>query len=397
MGNEPKKNLNKPPSRGLHKKNLRRLADSIVVGSVFALFCNTVLNSPQGTSPVDYKTKFPLNNTELNISAKSAGKTVLLTKASENYTPVKYNVDTVVIDTAYLKRAFHTFGGYVSEVKAISLKHFVVDTTGMSPTQQKAQKLFAQKFNNKKRIKSTIIHEVTHSFNDEIGLKAFGIGVFQFAKICCHDEISATISQLLDFRQQYLETNDLSVFKGNFKFYTDAIKEGRIKPDITQIPTSTELALIMNGSKKHWQETLQNYYEKAHMQMTKTWYNKSFFYRLRERVEGKNITRKHNEEYLKRLNLCYSFNIPIKDKDGIYKSVNVNFVKFMDQDIDISDNFKENLRNLCKTSFREGYQLYKKALKATEYVQAAEARKVKGEDTIIIPQRNAHFIKQKSR
>lgn len=397
MGNEPKKNLNKTPSRGLYRKNLRRLADGIVVGSVFALFCNTALNSPQGTSPVDYKTKFPLNNTELSVNAESGRKSVLLTKVSENYMPIKYNVDTVVIDTAYLKKAFRTFGGYVSEVKAISLNHFVVDTAGMAPATQKQQKLLAQKFNNKKRIKSTVIHEVTHSFNDEIGLKDFGISVFQFAKICCHDEISANIAQLLDFRQQYLETNDLSVFKGNFKFYTDAIKDGRIKPDITQIPTSTELALIMNGSKKHWQETLQNYYEKAHMQMTKTWYNKSFFYRLRERLEEKNITRKHNEEYLKRLNLCYSFNIPIKDKDGMYKSVNVNFVKFMDQDIDISDNFKENLRNLCKTSFREGYQLYKKALKATEYVQAAEARKVKGEDTIIIPQRNAHFIKQKSR
>ncbi len=396
MKNEPKKNLNKTPSRGLHRKNLRRIADGIVVGSVFALFCNTALNSPQGTSPVDYKTKFPLNNTELNISAKSAGKTVLLTKASENYTPVKYNVDTVVIDTAYLKRAFDTFGGYVSELKSITLKHFVVDTTGMAPTVQKYQKLLAQKFNDKNRIKSTVIHEATHSFNDELGIKNFGINIFQFAKICCHDEIAANIAQLLDFRQQYLETKDLHVFNGNFKFYTDAIKDGRINPDVTKIPTSTELALIVNGTKKQWQETLQNYYEKAHMQMTKTWYNKSFFYRLRERASWKNITRKHNEEYLKRLNLCYSFNIPIKDKDGT-KSVNINFIKFMNQDIDISDNFKENLRNLCKTSFREGYQLYKKALKAAEYVQAAEAHKVKGEDIMIVPQRNAHFMKQKSR
>ncbi len=396
MENEPKKNLNKTKNRVLQKKNLRRLADGIVIGSIFTLFYNTVLDSPQGFSPVDYKTKFPLNNTELNVNAEMGSKTVLLSNASENYTPVKYNVDTVVIDTAYLKKAFRTFGGYVSEVKAISLKHFVVDTTGMSPNTQKEQKLLAQKFNDKNRIKSTIIHEVTHSFNDEIGLKDFGISVFQFAKICCHDEISATIAQLLDFRQQYLETNDLSVFKGNFKFYTDAIKEGKIKPDITKIPTSTELALIMNGSQKHWQETLQNYYEKAHMQMTKTWYNKSFFYRLRERTGRKNIVTKHNEEYLRRLSLCYSFNIPIKGKNGT-KSVNVNFAKFMDQDLDISDKFKENLRSLCQTSFRQGYHLYKKALKTTEYVQAAEARKVKDEDTIIIPQRNAHFIKQKSR
>lgn len=397
MENEIKKNLNKTKNRILQKKNLQRLADGIIIGSIFTLFYNTVLDSPQDISPADYKTKFPLNNTELSVNAESGRKSVLLTKVSENYMPIKYNVDTVVIDTAYLKKAFRTFGGYVSEVKAISLNHFVVDTAGMAPATQKQQKLLAQKFNNKKRIKSTVIHEVTHSFNDEIGLKDFGISVFQFAKICCHDEISANIAQLLDFRQQYLETNDLSVFKGNFKFYTDAIKDGRIKPDTTKIPTKTELSLIMNGTKKHWQETLQNYYEKAHMQMTKTWYNKSFFHRLREKAEGKNITKKHNEEYLRRLSLCYSFSIPIKDKNGIFKSVNVNFAKFMDHDLDISDNFKETLRGLCKTSFREGYQLYKKALKTAEYVQAAEARKVKGEDTIIIPQRNAHFIKQKSR
>ena len=189
----------------------------------------------------------------------------------------------------------------------------------------------------------------------------------------------------------------MSVFKGNFKFYTDALKERRIRPDITKIPTSTELELIMNGTKKYWQETLQNYYEKAHLQMSKSWYNKSFFYRLRERASWKNITKKHNEEYLKRLNLCYSFNIPIKNPNGEFKSVNVNFAKFMDQDLDISDNFKESLRGLCQTTFKKGYQLYKKALKSAEYIQAAEARKVKGEDVIIIPQRNASRIEQKSR
>lgn len=61
----------------------------------------------------------------------------------------------------------------------------------------------------------------------------------------------------------------------------------------------------------------------------------------------------------------------------------------MEKDADISENFKKTLHAYAKTTFKDGYTLYKKACKSEEYVQAAAASKIQGEDTVIITQRNA--------
>lgn len=51
--------------------------------------------------------------------------------------------------------------------------------------------------------------------------------------------------------------------------------------------------------------------------------------------------------------------------------------------------FQKTLHAYAKTTFKDGYTLYKKACKSEEYVQAAAASKIQGEDTVIITQRNA--------
>lgn len=119
--------------------------------------------------------------------------------------------------------------------------------------------------------------------NDAKGIKDFGISLLQFAKICVHDEISAQISELLEMRQKYLQTKDFRSFGNRYGFYVQALKDGRIKPNISKVPAKEELSLIVNGMSDWWQKTFQDYYEKAHRRMAEKWFHKSFPYRIREK------------------------------------------------------------------------------------------------------------------
>lgn len=375
-------------NRIFSKKNLSRFANGVVIGSVVSLSYAAVINAPQSVDISDHKDKFPLDSVSLNITPSHQGKTVLLSNLPKDYASVSYKVDTVVVDTNYLKRDFRTFGGFVPETKSISFNYFKVDTAGMPDDVKQRELRNAKYFNSEKSLKENIIHEVTHLINDEKGLKRFGISLFQFAKICVHDEISANISQLLDMRKKYLETKDFNVFRGKYPFYIQALKDKKFQPDSTKIPTSTELELIINGMREWWLQKNQNYYEKTHFRMAQKWFDKSFFYRLKEKAFFKNLAKKHNEEYMRRLSNCYSFNIELEDKKGSHTNVSVNFAKFMNKDVDISDELKSKLKSYANVSFREGHQRYKKALANDEYIQASEAQKIRDEGVVVVQKRN---------
>lgn len=271
----------------------------------------------------------------------------------------------------------------------MSSYNFVVDSAGMDRQTYRKEKRTAAVYNSKSRIKSCAIHEGTHEMNDAKGIKDFGISLLQFAKICVHDEISAQISELLEMRQKYLQTKDFRSFGNRYGFYVQALKDGRIKPNISKVPAKEELSLIVNGMSDWWQKTFQDYYEKAHRRMAEKWFHKSFPYRIREKALTLDAAKKHNAEYMRRLKKCYSFDLTLVEPDGSEKTATINFARFLEKDADISENFKKTLHAYAKTTFKDGYTLYKKACKSEEYVQAAAASKIQGEDTVIITQRNA--------
>ena len=63
---------------------------------------------------------------------------------------------------------------------------------------------------------------------------------------------------------------------------------------------------------------------------------------------------------------------------------------FWKKDADISEDFKKTLHAYAKTTFKDGYTLYKKACKSEEYVQAAAASKIQG-------RRHRHYYAEKRR
>ena len=143
----------------LQRKNRLRIADTFVIGSIMTLFSAAAVQSPQGADVSDYKTKFPLDTASLAVDAAFNGEAVVLSNVPENFREVKYKVDTVIVDTAYLKRNFRTLGGYVSETKTIALKYFVVDSAGMDRQTYRKEKRTAAVYNSKSRIKSlSLIH-----------------------------------------------------------------------------------------------------------------------------------------------------------------------------------------------------------------------------------------------
>lgn len=103
---------------------------------------------------------------------------------------------------------------------------------------------------------STLLHEQKHRDNAAAGLYRYAVSPEQAYKLNMHDEISATISELVYFREKYLETGDISVFDGKgafFDFYKQAIERGEIKPGSPyKEDFDKDMAMIVNGTRDMW-------------------------------------------------------------------------------------------------------------------------------------------------
>lgn len=377
-----------------NRKSMRysqRFKNGVIIGSVFAMGLAGIFKSDKHLSPSnDISNDFPVENAVLNVDAAYKESAVTLLNTKEAFRLAKFNVDTVVIDTAYIKKKFRVFGNYSSVTKSVTVNYFKLDTTGMPQTKQKREQAFADKNNSKEKVYSILIHEGTHELNDKEGLKDFGINPYQMAKICIHDEITANINELLEMRDNYLKTKDINAINPQYAFYRNALKNKNISPDISKIPEEKELALIIDGMIEWWCKANQDYYEKAHIAITTDWVKSAFMHDLKERATNLNLKKRHNKEYAKRLKKAYSFKITLVDKNGKEKTALVNFAHFMQKDVDISDNFKSVLKGLKNRSFKQAYRDYKDTRKKQKNIQYWSQKKVNNMDksNAIIKERN---------
>lgn len=303
-----------------------------------------------------------------------------------------YQVDTVVIDTAFLSReakrnGFRVYGGYIPEYNQYNIKYFVVNTEGMDPYTAAKETKKAEQNNDPSQVSLISIHEGMHQDNQNNGLKDYGISNFQFAKICIHDEISAHIAELLEMRDRYLRTGNISEIAPRYKFYINALKQKQITPKPDEIPSEQECRLIANGMQDWWCRANQKYYEKNHTIMVRNWMRRGFMHQLREKTFTGNLKEKHRREYLQRLSNCYTFQIGVQKGEQTCSTV-INFLNYMDKDVSLSPSIKEAIRVQSSYPLKVAYKEYQLAQKQLNKMQIAAARKQPLKGAALIKKRN---------
>lgn len=210
----------------------------------------------------------------------------------------KYNYNTRVC-----------LGQYIPILNKVQIKHFLPDTIGADSLQIEQIDAFVKKYNNKIYQNGIKAHEFKHQDNHQNSFMNTDVSPEEYAKLCMHNEISATISTLLYQRELYLKTGDIDVFEKKFKEYATAIKKGIVRPGSDSlIIKEFEKRFIVKSVSSWWKEKERKNYQYAAKKYLEQWFAK-----------GEKKRKNNNpEEYQKSLNVCYTFVM-----DG--KLVNLNY------------------------------------------------------------------------
>ncbi len=149
----------------------------------------------------------------------------------------------------------------------------------------------------------------------------------QVYKLNMHDEISATMAELIYLRGKYLETGDISVFDergGCFRFYKEAVQKGEVKPGSPyKEDFDKDMALIVNGTRDMWEKLYAEQYNDDHISSAQYYGDK----------EGK-YAKYHDQNYQRGVGIAYTIG-------------GVDFTKYMDRDTEIPENAKVGLKMMA--------------------------------------------------
>ena len=102
----------------------------------------------------------------------------------------------------------------------------------------------------------TLLHEQKHRDNHNQGIFEYPVSPEQSYKLEMYNEISAMTTELVALREEYIRTNDISVFDkdgGRFLFYKEAIEKGKINPrSNAKEDFDKDMHFIVNSTKDMW-------------------------------------------------------------------------------------------------------------------------------------------------
>lgn len=194
---------------------------------------------------------------------------------------------------------------------------------------------------------STLIHEQKHFDNTLQGMYEYPVNPEQAYKLEMYDEISGNIASLLLLRQKYLETGDLSIFdkedQGLFKFYKNAIKNGKINPKSnTQADFDKEMSFIVNNTKKMWEANFAWAYNEANSTNAANECD----------ITGK-YEKYHNQNYIRGRKIALTLG-------------GVDFSKYLDKDVEIPASGKKKLYDKIDENFSGAKKLWLSAKNKVE-------------------------------
>ncbi|MBP3688071.1 MAG: hypothetical protein J6J35_06905 [Alphaproteobacteria bacterium] len=119
--------------------------------------------------------------------------------------------------------------------------------------------------------RSVIAHEQKHRDNHKAGMKNLPMSLEQYYKVRCHNEISATMCELLQLRQEYIDAPTEKVRKKimednlKFDYYFEAVKQGKINPlSSKSADFEKEMRFIATETQKMWMESYALAYDGKH-------------------------------------------------------------------------------------------------------------------------------------
>ena len=169
---------------------------------------------------------------------------------------------------------------------------------------------------------STLAHEQKHRDNSKFDLANTPMSLVQQYKSQTHNEISASVVELLQLRQMYIEANtpeeQLAIKKAmsvNFDFYVEALNSTE-KDKIDPLSTSPkdfdkEMSFIINSIKHNWMEKNAKTYNKSHTLVTLGTFS----------IHNYNTLQNNDANYQRYL-------------DHVYTIGGINFKHYMTEDID---------------------------------------------------------------
>lgn len=200
-------------------------------------------------------------------------------------------------------------GQYIPIVNKVQIKHFLSDTIGADSLQIEKIDAFVKKYGDKIYQNGIKAHEFKHQNNHQNKFMNVDVSPEEYAKICIHNEISATTNTLLYQRELYIKTGDINIFEKKFKEYATAIKKGIIKPNSNSVVMKEfEKRFIIKSVSSWWKDHERKNYQYTAKKYLEQWFAKG----------GKKREDNNPEEYQKSLDICYTFIM-----DG--KLVNLNY------------------------------------------------------------------------
>ncbi len=167
------------------------------------------------------------------------------------------------------------------------------------------------------------VHEWWHSQIDKLRFRTgYLLTPYEYFKLCAHNEIAANLAALLTARYEYLAADGtkqkaevIRRYENTYLgFYFKAIKQGKIRPEnSTSAVREKEWRFIANGVRDMWMQKFSHHYLPGFRE-----YLQRYYQRFGDQIWQKRVPSGNYRHLLK----------------GMYTLGGVNFVAYMDKDID---------------------------------------------------------------
>lgn len=273
-----------------------------------------ILSTPEN---LEDKTKL------IGYSMTDAFKYGVINSINDYTKQAPYKKDTVNFSGDFNQLITYGYYQKINGKKHVVISHINPDTLSIpnaSPFMKRMIVSFAKYHNDENEVSKIKAHEFWHQNNDpdivngaDIQLKNkttrgifdYNMSAEEYATLIGHDEMSCRINGLLSLREQYKKNMNLSIFKGEYKFYGDAVRSGQINPlSSDSIQNRSEQLFIVSAIHDQWETTNKYNYED---------------YTVAKLNEHKPMDENRKNEYNDALNHAYTF-----IWDG--KLVNMNFI-----------------------------------------------------------------------
>ncbi|MBR1648792.1 MAG: hypothetical protein IJ689_04250 [Alphaproteobacteria bacterium] len=216
----------------------------------------------------------------IGYSMVDAFKHGVINSVSDYVRQAPHKTDTVRFNGDFSQVITYAYYQKVNGKKEVFISHIEPDTLSIpeaSPRLKKMIASFARLHNDSMQIMMNKAHECGHQATDPDEKTAQDIhlsditrrSVFEynttpqeFALICAHSELVGRLWSLSYLRERYMEEGNPNIFKGDFRFYGQAVRDGLVDPMNEDADArANERLFVVKSLQDQWNNTHTLNYE----------------------------------------------------------------------------------------------------------------------------------------